>query len=341
MEISGRNPVVSMVRGIAIILVVIGHSLPSDNWVRNYIYMFHMPLFFFVSGYCFKEKYLGDGMTFVRHRLRGLWWPFVKYGVPMVLLHNVFCSLHIYGSLCNIAPYTPLQMGKAVLTQLVMNGAEPMLGAYWFLNTLLGASLLFYFCHRVVSSKLTLAILILGSAVCLLLMPYVGGMRIVFRICFAGTYMALGHVFASISYLKSKHSIHYILVIMFAVLVAVGEMFLPHEMIAVTLTTMLPSMLVALMGIIMLWGLCQWFITASNRLTTKLSNMLNFVGNNTLTILTWHFLCFKVVTLFLIQLYGLPIEQLELFPIHEELAAEGWWLLYSIAGISVVSICRK
>ena len=98
---------------------------------------------------------------------------------------------------------------------------------------------------------------------------------------------------------------------------------------------MLPAMLVALMGILMLWGLCQWMITASNHLTTRLSNMLNFVGNNTLTILTWHFLCFKVVTLFLIQIYGLPIEQLELLPIIDELAVQGWWLLYSIAGISV------
>lgn len=341
MEISGRNPVVSMVRGMAIILVVIGHSLPYDNWAHKYIYMFHVPLFFFVSGYCFKEKHLGDAITFVKHRLRGLWWPFVKYGVPMVLLHNVFCSLHIYGSLCDEAPYTYQKMGIAVLKQFVMSGAEPLLGAYWFLNTLFGASMLFYVCRRVVGAKWTFAILILGSAACLLLMPYVGAMRIVFRMFFAGAYMGLGHIFAGVSYLKGKQPIHYMAVFLFAVLVAVGEMFLPHEMTDATLPTMLPAMLVALMGILMLWGLCQWMVTASNHLTIKLSNMLNFVGNNTLTILTWHFLCFKVVTLFLIQIYGLPIEQLELLPIIDELAVQGWWLLYSIAGISVVFLCRK
>ena len=153
--------------------------------------------------------------------------------------------------------------------------------------------------------------------------------------------MGLGHIFAGVSYLKGKQPIHYMAVFLFAVLVAVGEMFLPHEMTDAALPTMLPAMLVALMGILMLWGLCQWMITASNRLTTRLSNMLNFVGNNTLTILTWHFLCFKVVTLFLIQIYGLPIEQLELLPIIDELAVQGWWLLYSIAGISVVFLCRK
>jgi fucose 4-O-acetylase-like acetyltransferase len=40
-----------MVKGIAIVLVVIGHSLPLDNGARIFIYMFHVPLFFFVSGY--------------------------------------------------------------------------------------------------------------------------------------------------------------------------------------------------------------------------------------------------------------------------------------------------
>ena len=47
---NGRNPVVSMVKGIAIVLVVIGHSLPLDNGARNLIYMVHVPLFVFVRG---------------------------------------------------------------------------------------------------------------------------------------------------------------------------------------------------------------------------------------------------------------------------------------------------
>ena len=190
MKALGKNPVISMVKGIAIILVVIGHTLPYDNWFRNYIYMFHVPLFFFVSGYCFKEKYLCDWMTFVGHRLRGLWWPFVKYGVPMVLLHNVLCSLHIYGPLCDVAPYTFPQMGKAVLKQFAMSGAEPLLGAYWFLNTLFGASLLFYVCRKWIGRKWSLAVLTAGSAVSLILMPQGDVLRIVFRMFFAGTYMA-------------------------------------------------------------------------------------------------------------------------------------------------------
>lgn len=45
-------------KGFAIALVVLGHCIqyfynnPSDNHVYNYIYSFHMPLFFLLSGYC-------------------------------------------------------------------------------------------------------------------------------------------------------------------------------------------------------------------------------------------------------------------------------------------------
>lgn len=333
---NGRNPVVSMVKGIAIVLVVIGHSLPLDNGVRNFIYMFHVPLFFFVSGYCFKEKYLSDALTFVRHRLRGLWWPFVKYGVPMVLLHNVFCSLHLYGPLCDVAPYTLPQMGVAVLKQFAMSGAEPLLGAYWFLNTLFGASLLFYGCRRFVEGRWAFVLLLVASAACLLLVPRVEFLRIVFRMFFAAAYMSLGHLFAGVSSRSSSRLTGPGVVLLLAALVLLGEWLLPHEMTDATLPTLLPCMLAAVSGILMLWALCQWLLSTSSSLVTRLSAALDYIGNHTLRILTWHFLCFKAVTLLIILFYGLPIEQLAALPILEEQAAEGWWLLYTLAGVSVV-----
>lgn len=337
METTGFLPVVSMVKGIAIILVVTGHSLPYDNGFRNYIYMFHVPLFFFVSGYCFKEKYLDDVLTFVRQRVKGLWLPFVKYGVPMVLLHNVFCRLHVYGPLCDVAPYTLPQMVKAVLKQFVMSGAEPMLGAYWFLNTLFGASLLFYACRRWTGAKWGLAILTAGTAVSLLLVPYADAVRIVFRMFFAGAYMTLGHLFAEMSF-GTKGVRGMAVIAALGTMVGVGAVFLPHEMTDATLPTMLPCMAVAVAGILMLWGICQWLLSMSSRLVTGLSAMLEYIGNRTLKVLTWHFLCFKVVTLLIILLYGLPIEHLSALPVLEEQAAEGWWVVYVLSGVMVVCL---
>lgn len=43
-------------KGIAIIAVVLGHSLPFESTVKHVIFSFHMPLFFICAGYTFRLK---------------------------------------------------------------------------------------------------------------------------------------------------------------------------------------------------------------------------------------------------------------------------------------------
>ena len=51
-------------------------------------------------------------------------------------------------------------------------------------------------------------------------------------------------------------------------------------------------------------------------------------------ILALHFLCFKLVSLIKIYIYGLPIEYLSKFPVIEEYNSY-MWILYSIIGIAI------
>ncbi len=60
-----------------------------------------------------------------------------------------------------------------------------------------------------------------------------------------------------------------------------------------------------------------------------------FIGDNTLTILTWHFIVMRMVSLFVIMYYGIPIVHLAHHPVIEEYAEQGWWVVYSIIGIGV------
>ena len=90
-----RNDAVSIAKGIAIILMVMAHT-QCPFWLWSYIHMFHMPLFFFFSGYCFKATYLDDPYSFCKRRIRGLYLPYVKWGLVFLLLHNVFFYLNIY-----------------------------------------------------------------------------------------------------------------------------------------------------------------------------------------------------------------------------------------------------
>lgn len=88
---------ISIAKGLGIICMVIGHSgCPSS--LRDFIYMFHIPLFFLISGYCFKEKYLTDFKLFATKRIHGLYLPFVKYSIMFLLLHNLFFKIGIYNA---------------------------------------------------------------------------------------------------------------------------------------------------------------------------------------------------------------------------------------------------
>lgn len=80
---------VSIAKGIAIILMVLAHTRFSE-YGNYWINMFHMPLFFFFAGYCFKDKYLEIPSDFVIKRFKGLYKPFVKWGLIFLVLHNLF-----------------------------------------------------------------------------------------------------------------------------------------------------------------------------------------------------------------------------------------------------------
>ena len=94
-------------KGFAILLVILGHVLsgyldagtfPEAHYslygVRTWIYSFHMPLFFLISGVTFTLAYYRDGMLrkegFLR-QVRNLLWIYVLFalllwGVKQVVL---------------------------------------------------------------------------------------------------------------------------------------------------------------------------------------------------------------------------------------------------------------
>ena len=96
-----RNYTISIVKGIGIILMVVGHA-EAPWFITNFIYTFHMPLFFIAAGYFFSRKYLSDPWTFISRRVKGLYVPFVTWAVIFLLLHNLWFRIgllnEVYGN---------------------------------------------------------------------------------------------------------------------------------------------------------------------------------------------------------------------------------------------------
>ena len=121
-----RFEYIDNMKGIGIILVVIGHCLAPISIPRVTISSFHMPLFFFLAGYCFLFERNPIFVDFLNKRLRQLIVPTFVFTLIISLLSVCFINNYELSSL------------KAKLP-----------GALWFLPVLFLAEILFYLLYKV------------------------------------------------------------------------------------------------------------------------------------------------------------------------------------------------
>lgn len=122
-----RDPYWDIVKGLAILCIVIGHC--CQGFAVQYVYSFHLPLFMFVCGALFNEEHARDPYRFMGNRLKTLWKPFIAYALSLWLLHNVFTSVGIYGPGTAYSVREYLTNG---FSTLLFNQTEQMGGALWF-----------------------------------------------------------------------------------------------------------------------------------------------------------------------------------------------------------------
>ena len=118
---------IDIAKGIGIILVVLGHALAygCQNRLFAMIYAFHMPLFFFLSGFVFKPK--DSGAVFFAGKVKSLLWPLVVFQFANLI---IFAFLKLAGKV-------------SVFNYVQFSG-------FWFITTLLYVSCLYYILREVV-----------------------------------------------------------------------------------------------------------------------------------------------------------------------------------------------
>ena len=330
------NNSVSFAKGIGIMLMPLGHTFFS-TYGYAVIYMFHMPLFFFLSGYCFKESHLEDFRNYAKKRFSRIYVPFVKWGLIFLLLHNIFFHLNIYNDLYGYEGEVSQLYGvsdylkKAFLIFFCLSGNEQLLGGYWFLHTMFFASFIFY-------GLLKLKIPVIGGIIALLLsvLLYFKGIPVVNIYCGAKEWLAVACMMAG--YLYKSYSIDkladeysaYVLPVC-ALLLIVGSVYWRGEMLTMKWVHTIPYFVSAMAGSIIVMKVSGFFVNKSHRFSVFIST----IGDKTIEILTWHFLSFKLVSLLIIVCYGLPIEHLAEFPVIRPYNGQGWWILYFVIGVAV------
>lgn len=328
---SPHNKQVSIAKGIAILLMVIGHS-GCPEVLGRFIYYFHMPLFFFVSGFLFKDYYLVNKKEFIWKRFKGLLIPFFKWSVIFLVLHNVFYAWHFYDE-----SYSYSEFGYQLKQIFTLCGTEQLLGGYWFLiESFLSCIIALLLLHlglntfkRSSQSKnrtlLIIGIIMLFSvAACMIYLksgidiPKIHGI----------TLLAVAFFTAGLFYSKLRIRANWpIGLIGFGILLILAtftDIQLSSDLLDGWRTPLF--FCTGLVGSIATFHISGIFRSVGERL-------FDYLGKNTLYILTFHFSGFKLAGMLKCGIFDMPIESISQFPVIAE-NNEFFWPISVLIGIA-------
>lgn len=154
----GRYQWIDIARGIGIILVIVGHTSSNSILVKA-IYEFHMPLFFFVSGYLFNyARYENNFSLFVNTKVNRLLLPYfftciISYSLWYISYKTIKSYTFTSLSALSTSPTLSASPIDGLISIFYGNGASNHIFAnyilyfnyaLWFLICLFSANIIMY-----------------------------------------------------------------------------------------------------------------------------------------------------------------------------------------------------
>lgn len=262
-----RIEYIDIAKGIGMILVVIGHTINGKTFPGTWIYSFHMPLFFILSGLCFSEKKYPTFFPFLRKRVQTLLLPCIYFSLLITILST-------------------LAKGTSTFTDLIYQNFP---GALWFVFTLFLAEITYYFIQKYSKTRVCLIIaLLLSLTIGVTLNRF--GFNLSHSICstFTATfYYGLGHLLKMAPLLNITKRTKTIL--------SFSLLCIPGTIVLITNQTLSlrenhiprPEFFYIFLSILETLGL---LILSTFRIKRYIKKLFLYIGNNTLTILSVHVL---------------------------------------------------
>ncbi|MED1125018.1 acyltransferase family protein [Bacillus atrophaeus] len=162
----GRVEWIDISKGIGIILVVLGHA-PTDDALKSFIFSFHMPMFFFLSGAVYRDTGLGF-FQFALKKARGLLVPYAVFSVITYLFWLLVERHFQFLGSADVDPAVPLKGIVYSIPDHYMLTHNP---ALWFLTCLFLVDIVFFLLKKACRGKWL--ILIAGSCLVSVVNVYV------------------------------------------------------------------------------------------------------------------------------------------------------------------------
>lgn len=275
-----RDNQIDVLKGIGMLCVIIGH-LTTIGVLRNFIYTFHMPLFFMLSGYFYKQQSFSK--------------LFSKMGKSIIMPYSIFALfIALYKYSGGVEWIWAYLFADGYKSTAYIGGSQLYIGAMWFLPALFWCRVVYNIMGKN-SEKITYSLAILLSAVSYILGKYIINIPLGFL---EGT-QALVFYAAGILWHKHKKALHLKALIILAI-VWMSSIFVGFISMADFYYSCHPINIAVAISACLIIASC---VNALNRYKSKIVRTflgaISWIGRNSLC-----FLCFHAVLLSLhIQIY--------------------------------------
>ena len=151
-----RDNTIDIIKGVAILSVIVGHL--THFWaLKSFIYTFHMPIFFFASGYFFKKKQSRELMKSLSKSLL----------LPYLLVAII---LNIDDLIGGDKSWFAILFADGYINDTLMWGNQPIIGMLWFLPALFWCRIIY---NRITEQKYSTLISIIVTVLSFFLGKYV------------------------------------------------------------------------------------------------------------------------------------------------------------------------
>lgn len=345
-----RDESIDIIKGLGIICMVAGHC---GSPITKFIYLFHMAIFFIASGYFYNPRYSGNVKSvtdFIKKRIITLWFPFVFWTAIYSILHNFFIYINVYtndpillehveGALIATKDYwTAADILKNILKSFFLHGGTQIGGAFWFLATLFELSITYCiidFIIKKLSKKEDAFIIQCCISVVFLAMGYACS---IFEYSLAGIDKILSYYILfhggftlrrfSISSKERKMWMH--ILIFFG---SIGILIVCNKIGSIALDqnnyeNPLFLLIVSFAGWQMLYELSVFI-----KRFLLIKKAIVCAGQNTMSVVILHFLCFKIVSWIGVLINNDPLCLIAAFPVLYH--GRYWWIAYMCAGLII------
>ena len=341
-----REDKFTILKAIAIILVVLSHA-GACGWINQAIFIFHVPIFFFCAGYFFKTAYLTDERTYVVHRIKGLYFPFVRWSLFFLLIHNLLFYTGILNETFGNAAggvthpftwHTFCQHAWSIVFN--MSGYDTFLcGTFWFFRAFLLSSLAYLVIFKLIVkvrpqlSDKSVGWIILLLSLALMTWKTLEGLNIT-GVAQGGSRELTGVGFMAMGFLVRRYNVvdrlNGLTVLPFAAFLVLAATYFPSAMYwRPNFVQFIKLPLAAFSGIMF----CLWIAKWLNTHTRYIKTGLIYIGDRTLYIFAFHLVAFKLVSAMKVAWYGLPWLAVGGHPYVMEPTNNAFWvMMYLVVG---------